>query len=78
MKGRTFQEDSNTRVWLQEFKHPGEHLELLEKLKISKEFDMRYRGLMEYYRNDLIDYKREQMANKKEMNSSDPLCPLHD
>jgi hypothetical protein len=65
MKGRIVHEDSNTRIWLQEFKQPGEHLELLKKFKISKEFDMRPRGLMEYYGNDLIDYKKEQMANKK-------------
>ncbi|WP_175989791.1 hypothetical protein [Bacillus sp. Marseille-Q1617] len=65
MKGRIVHEDSNTRIWLQEFNHPGEHTELLDNLKVSQEFNMRHRGLMEYYGKDLIAYKKEQMANKK-------------
>jgi hypothetical protein len=65
MKGRIVHEDSNTRIWLQEFKQPGEHTELLENLKISQDFNMRHRGLMEYYGKDLIAYKKEQMANEK-------------
>ncbi len=65
MKGRIVHEDSNTRIWLQEFTEPGQHTELLDNFKICREFDMRHRGLMEYYGKDLIAYKKEQKANKK-------------
>ncbi|MGM0843292.1 MAG: hypothetical protein ACQEWE_21460 [Bacillota bacterium] len=65
MKSRLIQDSPQMRVWLQEFNHPDEHLEMLEKFKIGREFNLRSRGLIEYYGIDLIDYKREQMANKK-------------
>ncbi|MFC0273173.1 hypothetical protein ACFFIX_17300 [Metabacillus herbersteinensis] len=47
----------NTRVWLQPVKRPDEHEELLKKVKISSEFNLRYRGLFEFYGTDLITYK---------------------
>jgi hypothetical protein len=65
VKSRLIQDSPQIRVWLQEFNHPDEHLEMLEKFKIGREFNLRSRGLVEYYGNDFIDYKREQMANKK-------------
>ncbi|MCA1057313.1 hypothetical protein LCM10_20430 [Rossellomorea aquimaris] len=65
MKGRIVHEDANTRIWLQEFSGPGEHTDFLENLKISQEFNMRHRGLMLFYGQDFIAYKKEQKANKK-------------
>ncbi|MCT8138034.1 hypothetical protein H1D32_09855 [Anaerobacillus sp. CMMVII] len=35
----------------------SERMELLAKIKISSEFGMRYRGLFEFYGDDLIKYK---------------------
>lgn len=48
----------HVKVWSKALDSPQEHQELLADLKISAEFDMRYRGLLEYYGKDLIAYKR--------------------
>jgi hypothetical protein len=46
------------KVFSKSFISPEERQELLTNLAISAEFDMRYRGLFEYYGSDLIAYKR--------------------
>lgn len=53
-----------TRVWLQPFTNPDEHKEFLQKVKISSQFGLRYRGLLEFYGNDLIAYKLENPSSK--------------
>ncbi|OCA82263.1 hypothetical protein A8F94_20330 [Bacillus sp. FJAT-27225] len=40
-----------------EFTYPGEREEMIKKLQISKQFEMRNRGLMKFYGNDLIAWK---------------------
>ncbi len=50
------------RVTLQPFSDPGEKQVFLEKLQISSQFDMRYRGLVDFYGDDLIAYKQERRS----------------
>jgi hypothetical protein len=45
------------RVTAIPIENPKEHQEFLNKLQISSQFGMRYRGLIEFYGNDLIAYK---------------------
>lgn len=52
------------RMFMQTFSHPNEHKEMLEKLQISSQFDMRYRGLFHFYGDDLIAYKRKKATGK--------------
>ncbi|MCQ6280879.1 hypothetical protein [Bacillus sp. EB600] len=40
------------------FNSPEEHQQMLRDLATSSEFDMRHRGLFEYYGKDFITYKR--------------------
>lgn len=54
----------NTRVWFQPFSNPNEHKKVLSKIKISSQFGMRYRGLFEFYGDDLITYKLEYPNSK--------------
>lgn len=49
----------NIRVFSQVFSDPSEHKEMLTKLQISSAFNLRYRGLVEFYGDDLIAYKLE-------------------
>ncbi|WP_173104278.1 hypothetical protein [Bacillus sp. KH172YL63] len=65
MKNKLIHETPETRIWFHPFNHPDEHRDMLEKVKISRAFNLRFRGLVEYYGDDLIAYKREQMANQK-------------
>jgi len=51
---------TETRVWMVPFSNDGERLEFLNNLQIGSEFDMRYRGLVEFYGKDFIAYKQEQ------------------
>lgn len=44
--------------------NPEERQEILRDLAISSEFEMRYRGLFEYYGKDLIAYKREKPTDQ--------------
>ncbi|WP_458413232.1 hypothetical protein ACNQFZ_21035 [Schinkia sp. CFF1] len=53
------------RIWSIPFSNPNERIEILEKVSTSSQFGMRYRGLFEFYGDDLITYKREK-----------PKCPL--
>jgi hypothetical protein len=43
-----------------QFPSPRDQQVFLMHLAISSEFDMRYRGLLEFYGNDLIAYKQEK------------------
>lgn len=45
--------------------HPKEHKDFLRKLYISSQFQLRYRGLLEFYGDDLIQYKLEKPKCKK-------------
>lgn len=47
------------------FANPKERQEILMNLAISSEFEMRYRGLFEYYGKDFIAYKLENPSNNK-------------
>ncbi|WP_231784211.1 hypothetical protein [Lentibacillus sp. JNUCC-1] len=49
---------------MQTFSHPDEHKAMMEKLKISSKFDMRYRGLLEFYSDDLVAYKLKKGSGK--------------
>ncbi|RUQ27444.1 hypothetical protein ELQ35_15740 [Peribacillus cavernae] len=49
---------------MQPISDPKEYRELHANLKISAEFDMRYRGLLEFFGKDLISYKREHSPNQ--------------
>ncbi|MEH7331629.1 hypothetical protein V7161_03265 [Neobacillus drentensis] len=46
-----------------EFANPKERQEFLMNLAISSEFDMRHRGLLQYYGKDFIAYKREKPSD---------------
>ncbi|MEK5445075.1 hypothetical protein [Fredinandcohnia sp. FSL W7-1320] len=48
-----------------EFANPAERQQLLRDLAFSSEFEMRYRGLFEYYGKDFISYKKEKPSDKK-------------
>ncbi|MEH7224800.1 hypothetical protein V7112_13405 [Bacillus sp. JJ1566] len=48
-----------------EFASPDEQRQFLRDLAISSEFEMRYRGLLEYYGKDFITYKKEKPSDKK-------------
>lgn len=41
--------------------------EILKKIEISSQFNMRYRGLFEYYGDDLIAYKKKILLIFSEM-----------
>ncbi|THE10834.1 hypothetical protein E1I69_17420 [Bacillus timonensis] len=51
-------------VRVHEFASPEERQQLLRDLAISSEFEMRYRGLFEYYGKDFITYKKEKPSEK--------------
>lgn len=55
---------TNVQVWTQPIANAEERERLIEKLLIGKEFDMRHRGLVQYYGEDLIQYKREQPGDQ--------------
>ncbi|MDY0406364.1 hypothetical protein P5G51_014070 [Virgibacillus sp. 179-BFC.A HS] len=46
------------------FNGPEDRQAMLEKLHICSQFDMRYRGLLEFYSNDLAAYKRKKGSGK--------------
>jgi hypothetical protein len=47
------------RTIVQPIANPKEREEFIKKAKICEQFGMRYRGLLEFYGNDLIAYKRK-------------------
>lgn len=51
-------------VWKYEFSGPEDRERMIEKVKISAQFDMRYRGLFQFYGDALIDYKQKIGTNK--------------
>lgn len=53
-----------TRVISKDISNPNEHKEFLSKIEVSSQFDMRYRGLLEFYGSDLITYKLENRISK--------------
>jgi hypothetical protein len=53
------------RAWVQPFANQQERQEFLMNVAISREFEMRYRGLVEYYGKELIAYKRERPLDKQ-------------
>ncbi|VEF47403.1 Uncharacterised protein [Bacillus freudenreichii] len=48
------------KVRVRSFASQEEHQEVLADLQISSQFNLRYRGLFEYYGKDLIAFKREK------------------
>src|SRR5690625_3450233 len=52
------------KVWKYEFSGLADREKMLEKIRISTEFDMRYRGLVQFDGDDLVDYKRKIGSNK--------------
>ncbi|MUK87649.1 hypothetical protein GMD78_04445 [Ornithinibacillus sp. L9] len=52
------------RAWVKTISDPNEHKEFMERLHVGSQFDMRYRGLVEYYGDDLIAYKRKNLSSK--------------
>jgi len=48
-----------------QFANPNERQEFLINLAISSEFEMRYRGLLEYYGKEFIAYKQLEPSDKK-------------
>ncbi|GGH82640.1 hypothetical protein JOD43_002827 [Pullulanibacillus pueri] len=52
-------------IMLKTFNSPQERQELLNDIDLSREFNMRYRGLFEYYGKDLIAYKRIYRNDKR-------------
>jgi hypothetical protein len=65
MKNRSkTKEMPQVKVWVQPFANPKERQEFLMNLAISTEFEMRHRGLLEFYGKDLIAYKRGHASDK--------------
>ncbi|MCR2822250.1 hypothetical protein [Lederbergia panacisoli] len=60
-----FEKPSEVKMWVQDFTHPEEQKEFLKKLAISSQFSMRYRGLIHFYGDDLIAYKRKYPSSDK-------------
>jgi hypothetical protein len=52
------------RVFFQPFSNQNEHKEFLSKIKVSSQFGLRYRGLLEFYGDHLIAYKLENPTSK--------------
>ncbi|MCM3766425.1 hypothetical protein [Neobacillus niacini] len=52
------------RMRVHHFANPEERQQILMDLAISSQFQMRYRGLFEYYGKDFIAYKREKPSDK--------------
>ncbi|MGM8215352.1 hypothetical protein ACLIA0_07220 [Bacillaceae bacterium W0354] len=66
----TFQHSTNNNhfevnAFMHEFKNEDDRTEMLEKLKIGSQFDMRYRSVFFYYGNDFIAYKRKHPSSNK-------------
>jgi len=59
--------DGQTQVtmWKHEFANDEERNEILEKLAIGSQFDMRFRGLLQFYGDELTSYKRKIGNNEK-------------
>ncbi|MBS4209983.1 hypothetical protein [Bacillus sp. FJAT-50079] len=51
-------------VRMKKFEHPDEHKELIEKVKLGSQFQMRYRALLEFYGDDLLAYKHKNITSK--------------
>jgi hypothetical protein len=65
MKNRSkTKEMPQMRVRVQPFANPKERQEFLMNLAISAEFEMRHRGLLEFYGKDLIAYKQKNTSDK--------------
>lgn len=52
------------KVWGQPFSNPNEYKEILSKIQISSQFGLRYRGLFDFYGDDLIAYKLENFTSQ--------------
>ncbi|MFC4024419.1 hypothetical protein ACFOUV_11495 [Oceanobacillus longus] len=63
-EGNNRQKQIEVKTWVHTFSHPDEHKEFMEEFKIASQFEMRYRGLLEFYGADLIAYKRNNMASQ--------------
>ncbi|QKY70766.1 hypothetical protein [Lentibacillus sp. CBA3610] len=50
---------TEVNAWMRPYAYPGEREEFVEKAKIAKQFDMPFRGLVEFYGDDLIAYKQK-------------------
>lgn len=54
----------DTGIYLESIACPNEKREFLEKVGICLKFDMRPRGLLEFYGDDLVAYKQEKPKNQ--------------
>lgn len=55
-KPRPIETQPEVRMRVHHFESPNDHQEFLKNLAISSEFEMRYRGLLDYYGKEFIDY----------------------
>lgn len=60
---REREKSPETRIKLIPLTGTQSRSEILKKIEISSQFNMRYRGLYEYYGDDLIAYKKENPAD---------------
>ena len=64
-KKQTFYEGNiEANIWLYEFSGPEERKEIIRKLEISSQFNMKYKGLRQFYGDELIAYKEKVGSNK--------------
>lgn len=64
MKKHFFTPQPQVRVTAHPIQSPQERQGIFMDLATSSEFDMRYRGLFEYYGKDMIAYKREKPSDQ--------------
>ncbi|MFD2045480.1 hypothetical protein ACFSTA_17490 [Ornithinibacillus salinisoli] len=53
------------KAWKIEFSHPDEREVYMERLRVGSEFDMRYRGIFEFYGADLVAYKLKHKSSNQ-------------
>ena len=63
-KPRPTETQPEVRMRVHHFESPNERQEFLKNLAISSEFEMRYRGLLDYYGKEFIDYKKQKPTDK--------------
>lgn len=61
------------KVYMKSFESPKERKELMKNMSVAAEFQLRHRGLFEYYGKDMIAYKLE---NRKSLKRNDFLHTL--
>jgi hypothetical protein len=63
VNGKERMKEPETKIHLVPIQNAQERNKFLKKLEISSHFNMRYRGLFEFYGNDLIEYKQKNFSS---------------